>query len=1665
MPSSKNVHFRNLTAAHVDDPHGGCGAHSGPLTQGSPHVFVQGRPLVREKDLPPCAGRPDHEPAVHCHVGGGGGAATSTIKRGGVQSAPRSKCTAAGHPVDVATGHVFTDVFELAAPALPGFPFARSYTTETAGENGPLGWGWTHSLAQRLEHGAEGMTYQDAEGRRVLFPPLDLGDSIQHLDERITLAQGNEGEYVLERADGLLLFFEDEPGLGIARLQSVFDEGGQSLVLEYEASLLRRVTDSLGNVYRVDSEDGLHWHGLWREADEAGPEQCLARYEYDRTGNLLAAADALGQWRRYGYDHAHRLVQETDRNGFSFFFEYDARGRCVRTRGGDGVYDLSFSYAGDRPLTTQRDAQGRATIYEYSDLGLVTRVTDAAGQPETFTYAGAHQVAHTDALGRTTRFEYDPQGRITERTSPGGAAQQSAYDGGGLASLTDAEGDALTRTVTPEGRLLVTSPSAFAPLLAVHADPDEGCLVVADGAGHESRLYLDGAGRLAAAETPLARTLAAGYDAQGDLEALTDGAGRGVRFGHDALGRLTAVEREGGSGFRFAYDHEGNLTHFIDGNEAVTRFGYAGFNQLHSVTAPDGRAVRFEYDDAGRLHRLTDARRSSWQFDYDAVGRVERLLHPDGGSESFSYDPAGQVRRRTARSGAGFDYEYDADGNLTETRCGDGTALAFRYDKNGRVTAASGPGSEVSFEYDGLGRLTRETQNGQAVAYAYDAAGRLSGLTTPGGEKIAYEYDADGDLVAVTNWNGGRHAFVYDEAGTMQSAHAPNGVSTRFDYSPLGLPLAVHLERDGKAAPLARIGLRYDGNDALVEAADSALGRARFEYDPAGRLVRASGASPEEFEYDGAGNLVRHGRQGYEYDAANRLVGGAGLACRHDGDGNLVQEETPEGVRRFTYDALGLLTRAELPGGVNAEYGYDPFGRRLWKRVQDAGGRCTETRWVWAGDQPLSETVTDDEGDTVEARDFLFLPGSGTPLAQRVDGAVFCCHTDSRGAPTRLTDGQGRVAWAAAYAAYGQAHVRKESVRQPLRLPGQYHDAETGLHQNRWRPYDPSRGRYLSPDPLGLAGGLNLYAYAGQDPIGQADPLGLFPSLAQLIGGHLGPQAARKYLSAKGGVTQAVLDHLGPLRRLLPPASPRPPDPAMSLAHPAQHLPPAPAPTAQAPASKKMAHHAPPHHAPPPAKAAQGCAPPQRTTALHRHRAPVPLPPQPTTPYMVFTAHDTAQGLKTGLLRTFHFLQGMHDQANDMVNPLKIYQGLHEFGQHEAAIYIPDPDGHTEDGDAFARKLGRDTLDSLNPFDKKSAYEAGRSTTNLGSVVVPGAVEIKSLGELRLAARATGVEAAAARAAADAAVGTTGEASARAAAAARAAQARAALRARLPGAGVRRGARQAGEKAQRARAAVAKYRERRAAGVRDAGDPLAPHTPQSLAKGQAAAAGMRGRWHDQAHGRPTGQTALARAGGGGGGETTHPIGRPGVMQMAGEEAGGGAIGRKPPIKPTGEAKGKPSGVPEGIEPEASLEKQHDIRRQNEAADALAYHGYKVEHKSPVVPSDNLNPARDPDYRIEGEIFDGYAPGKETSLDNVRNFVSKKVKKGQTTRVLLNLTDSNLPVDEIKTMFTVRKPVLGQQYGPLNQVIAVRPKPGAIPTLEGSTPIYQPQDMDVFNIFP
>ncbi|MVF20812.1 RHS repeat-associated core domain-containing protein, partial [Methylocaldum sp. BRCS4] len=85
----------------------------------------------------------------------------------------------------------------------------------------------------------------------------------------------------------------------------------------------------------------------------------------------------------------------------------------------------------------------------------------------------------------------------------------------------------------------------------------------------------------------------------------------------------------------------------------------------------------------------------------------------------------------------------------------------------------------------------------------------------------------------------------------------------------------------------------------------------------------------------------------------------------------------------------------------------------------------------------------------------------------------------------------GSIVWTADYEPFGQASLVNPSVTVNLRLPGQYFDAETGLHYNVFRDYDPSLGRYIESDPIGLGGGLNTYAYVLNDPVNWVDPLGL----------------------------------------------------------------------------------------------------------------------------------------------------------------------------------------------------------------------------------------------------------------------------------------------------------------------------------------------------------------------------------------------------------------------------------------------------------------------------------------------------------------------------------------------------------------------------------------------
>ena len=131
----------------------------------------------------------------------------------------------------------------------------------------------------------------------------------------------------------------------------------------------------------------------------------------------------------------------------------------------------------------------------------------------------------------------------------------------------------------------------------------------------------------------------------------------------------------------------------------------------------------------------------------------------------------------------------------------------------------------------------------------------------------------------------------------------------------------------------------------------------------------------------------------------------------------------------------------------------------------------------------------DQDGD-VDADDLvLFRAELGqTCSAGRV---IYYYHNDHLGTPQKMTDSSGTVVWTADYLPFGTVGVTVNTIENNLRFTGQYFDAESGLHYNYHRYFDPETGRYLTPDPIGLDGGINLYVYAQNNPINMIDPFGL----------------------------------------------------------------------------------------------------------------------------------------------------------------------------------------------------------------------------------------------------------------------------------------------------------------------------------------------------------------------------------------------------------------------------------------------------------------------------------------------------------------------------------------------------------------------------------------------
>jgi RHS repeat-associated protein len=1028
-------------------------------------------------------------------------------------------CAITGHPVDIASGRVFTSQTDFKLGGRIPIEFKRAYDTSAVHYQGPLGPGWIHPYDIHLwEDEEKGLIIlRNEEARVVGFDPVETGEKSFNPLEKLWLERLDEKIYVVRSNDGLRYKFSpvsqsgrradrppDQSQAGKSevdplKLTEIEDRNGNRITLIYEQGRLSYIIDSAGRrlnfIYITLDNGAARLAGINRALDSNSSRNSrVVNYSYDADGRLINATDrGLIPW-RYAYD-GDLLIRETNRNGLSFHFEYKGDGpeaRCVHTWGDRDIYERRLTYDHFARTTMVENSLGHKTIYRFNEFDQPVTIINPLGGAKHYSYGlNGELLSETDEIGRVTRYSYNETGDCLSVTKPDGTTRRFEYAGTALSpklpqKLIDEIGAERSREYDNRGNLKAAVDAAgnrYEYRYNQFGDLEE----VTNPLGGVTQFKRNERGQVIEIVTPAGAGTKYNYDERARLAGVSDPLGYTTRYVYDALDRIIRLERRDGTRNHFQYDPENNVTNVIDANGSATRFRYADYNELSEQVDAMGQTRRFRYNTEARLVEVRNERGETYSFTYDAADRLTREVDFGGLALEYDYDPAGQLIAQTDPAGRVTRFIHDLRGRVIERRRPDGTAIRFSYDHLDRFTEATAPGSSLIFKYNLLGQVVWESQNGRVIEREYDELGQRVMRLSPSGQTVEFTYDADGQLNRLETSRGSME-FEYDPVGRITKRRLPSGLEESFSYDRGGRLMEQSLHRRNQT--LVHRGYKYDAEGNLVELNDGANGVSRFAYDPIERLreVLRPEKGLEQFVYDSTGNLLRRGDKTFSYSKPDRLTQTDEATLTYDEVGNLIEKRRARSVIRYSYDPDNRLIAVESKEGGRIEFVYDAFGRRIAKKTKKG-----ETGFLWDGDVLLAEQPTDrNEPGFIE---YVNMPESFAPLARLVKSGegparLESYHVDHLGTPRELTGAGGELIWEADYDVYGHAKVRKEEVKQPIRFQGHYEDIETGLHYNRFRYYDSESGRYINRDPIGLAGGFNAYRYT-LNPVNWVDPLGL----------------------------------------------------------------------------------------------------------------------------------------------------------------------------------------------------------------------------------------------------------------------------------------------------------------------------------------------------------------------------------------------------------------------------------------------------------------------------------------------------------------------------------------------------------------------------------------------
>jgi RHS repeat-associated protein len=415
----------------------------------------------------------------------------------------------------------------------------------------------------------------------------------------------------------------------------------------------------------------------------------------------------------------------------------------------------------------------------------------------------------------------------------------------------------------------------------------------------------------------------------------------------------------------------------------------------------------------------------------------------------------------------------------------------LRMDERGQLIEARGAAVSCTFSYAATGQPLSDQRDELGVLHTQAIAGSYT-TSVLGRFVTQYTRTAEGELL-ITDPTGRSHRVTELAPGVLQRQFS-SGTREIAQYDLEGRCLLKTLDRRKNDGHSWIRSFHYSGEGDLLEKRDNERGVTRYTYDTSHRLqhVAHPDACVDAYEYDAADNLLRlpgdgpEGSTQLELRSGNRLRHANAQAFHYDDRDHVVRRDRPYGTVHYKHDALDQLTEIRAPDYLFSAK-YDPLGRRTEKTVNGL-----TTRYYWDSDRLIAEVYPSGAvrvyvyEDALAMMPIMFVQYASCDAAPE-SGRRFYVVADHIGAVELVLNDQGEPAWQAQLDPYGLARiVVGKDFPQSLRFPGHFYDAETELHYNRFRYYDPSIGRYLESDPLGIEGGANLYAYT-TNPLKEVD--------------------------------------------------------------------------------------------------------------------------------------------------------------------------------------------------------------------------------------------------------------------------------------------------------------------------------------------------------------------------------------------------------------------------------------------------------------------------------------------------------------------------------------------------------------------------------------------------